>query len=175
MLWRPYLPSPLAQVNIVCLWNYLVQAGRNHWEGSTYEFSDSRHNVHVLCIGFAFKEVYARRGMLYNHWWSLIVVMCQRKDVAHEQIEVCDPVSTGKHTMPYLYSVAHDMDTLGCSLFLLHWHIIKVTLDECSSAGQISRMRSVACLAQKERYQVPHLQDMCISIWQNSLFLLWMS
>ena len=52
-----------------------------------------------------------------------------------------------------------------CSLFSHpHRHIITVTQDESSPAGQISHTRSVACLAKGEKYQVPHLQDMCISI-----------
>ena len=38
------------------------------------------------------------------------------------------------------------------------------TQDECSQSRQISHKRSVVCLAQEEKYQVPHMQDMCISI-----------
>lgn len=38
------------------------------------------------------------------------------------------------------------------------------TEDEYSPTRQIGHTQSVAFLAQEEKYQVPHLQDMCISI-----------
>jgi hypothetical protein len=102
--------------------------------------------------------------MLYNHWWCAIVIMCQRKDVAHERMVYMIQCQWGSKQRlqsslprhhPHLYSVAHDIDTLGYSLFLPLWHIIEVTQDECSQAGQISHTRSVTCLAQEEKYQAP--------------------
>ena len=80
-------------------------------------------------------------------------------------------------TMLCLYHSIHNcaMCNVVFSLSRPHQHIIEVTQDECSPARQISNTRSVACLAQEEKYQVPQLQDMCISILRITLFLLCMS
>ena len=131
-----------------------------------------------------FRHFWFKKNQIQIKVQFLYILLCGHK-ISPTANKNCDlnmqlthDVSGCSHiTMLCLYHSIHNcaMCNVVFSHSHPHWHTIEVTQDECSPAGKISHTRSVACLAKEEKYQVSHLQDMCISIWWNSWLLLCMS